>query len=77
MEEVKTLIDELHMELIHAADFRTYDTKGVMLPGVPYRIGVPMAAVRAASQRIIRSGRSREFLAEALVPVKVLSLIHI
>ena len=53
-----TLIDELHMELIHAADFRMYDTKGVMLPGVPYRIGVPMAAVRAAAQRIIRSGRS-------------------
>ena len=42
-----TLLDELHMELIHAADFRMYDTKGVMLPGVPYRIGVPMAAVRA------------------------------
>ena len=66
-----TLLDELHMELIHAADFRMYDTKGVMLPGVPYRIGVPMAAVRAAAQRIIRSGRSREFLAEALVPGKV------
>lgn len=66
-----TLIDELHMELIHAADFWMYDTKGVMLPGVPYRIGVPMAAVRAAAQRIIRSGRSREFLAEALVPEKV------
>ena len=66
-----TLLDELHMELIHAADFRMYDTKGVMLPGVPYRIGVPRAAVRAAAQRIIRSGRSREFLAEALVPGKV------
>ena len=66
-----TLLDEFHLDLIHAADFRIYDTKGVMLPGVPYRIGVPMAAVRAAAARIIRSGRSREFLDEALSPGKV------
>ena len=40
-----TLLDELHMELIHAADFRMYDTKGVMLPERPFE-GIPRGSAR-------------------------------
>ena len=61
-----TLVDQLHIELIHAADFRMYDTKGAMLPGVANRIGVPMSAVRKAAKRIIRQRLSLQFLEEAL-----------
>lgn len=62
------LLDALHLKLQMAAHPRFYDTVGAMLPGVPGRMGVPAANVRAAAKDVIRMGESRELLKEALVP---------
>ncbi len=60
------LLDQLYLKLQMGAHPRYYDTSGAMLPGVVKRMGVPMSVVREAAKDMIRLGRTKTLLEEAL-----------
>lgn len=66
------ILDAVHLELIHAARARSYDTQGAMMPGVMNRIGVPMAGVRKAAAGVVRRGGCAALLDEACTSPRAL-----
>lgn len=66
------ILDALHLELIHAARPRSYDTQGKMMPGVKNRIGVPKVDVRRAAAGVVRRGDGRALLREVCAAPRAL-----